>query len=195
MAVIETLDNVKDRIAKKYEGIEGTIGTDAPYRVLNENFWGKAVIEDYTKIYKRFYPEQFDLIDDECANELAIALANADYFITSDSRAVCLSKKYEAICPFDTLLYELAANSIVYGCITIPFIFERLISYLSHLDFDSEGVRKLIEDLEGDEADNVRSDIFSVINYDYLKKMSPVVNDEYANAHDKDEYLYYNEKN
>jgi hypothetical protein len=194
MAVIETLDNVKDRIAKKYEGIEGTIGTDAPYRVLNENFWGKAVIEDYTKIYKRFYPEQFDLIDEEYANELAIALANADYFITSDSRAVCLSKKYEAICPFDTLLYELAANSIVYGCITIPFIFERLISYLSHLDFDIDSVRKLIEDLEGEEVDKIRTEIFSTINDDYMEKMSPVYNDVYANAHDKEEYLYYNEK-
>lgn len=194
MAVINTLNTVKDRITNRYHGIEGTIGTDAPYSVLKDNFWGKAVIDDYTKIYKENYPDQFDIIDDDYANELAIALANADYFITSDSRADGLSKKYEAIIPLDNLLYELAANGIVYGDITIPFNFERLISYLSHLDFDSDSIRKLIEDLEDEEADKIRTEIFSTINDDYMEKMSPVYNDVYTNAHDKEEYLYYNEK-
>ena len=174
---MRTFKDFKEEIAETYGN-----GTDASYDTLKSVKGGDVVIDEYIDEMLGDY----HAFNDAIKGKAAIFKANFVHLITSDYRGEVVYNKLSFVDDLEDFFEEIFAY---FDC---DINFEWLVSYIMHLDIDCDEIKELFSDLNDEQTREVLYNIEDSIFNDIKEKL--IVLDEYKNAHDKEEYLYYNEK-
>lgn len=175
MSNFEFLNDILDR--------HEDFATDAPYDVLAEMPFGKAVIDFYRNIWNQTgFLEEYDGNKDE----LSMAYTNLVYFCTFDYRHNEFADKFlEYDMDFDVIVFPLVR--CVLGDVN-NFNFEKFLTYLRKIEVDIDMIINIADE-------NGEEDIEAIM----VRAIADVIIDEFEKdseayrKHDLCEYNYYNE--